>query len=202
MAVQLSLLEAADFIAEEARQLAVLNLFAGVSRLNMEIFRADAAKVWQSAQTGWKPVQKGYQKRKPTTELGVLTGAWKAYRLMSKADVVLHDKKGNPCLEFWASNPTAKQKRIHKDIAGGKMGKPWAQYPQRPIDMVGATFTPGQGAVIAGISATDYQGAIAQLPLTGTGLNWRRIGRKGQKVGSVSRSGGAKLLGRYGRAMQ
>lgn len=187
----LTLSDAADFIAEQARELAGLLLAYMATPDNIKSLQKQATQNWQQSQSGWKSYHRGYSSRKSkwlsSTENGVLTGAWRDYRTMERGELRYHQKGGNIYLQFAAVKPTSKQKKSAAWHIVGKetiAQKPWVEYPQRQcIEMPDNAITPMAAAILPACKGDTIQKLLSQLPLHG--INWRPLTRNGVPLARV-----------------
>lgn len=191
--VKVTLEEAANFIAEQARELTAIHLIGAISKENLNAFQKQADLLFAGAQSGWKKAHQGYQRKKdkyaPNAAPGVLSGAWKDFRTLKKAEFVLKEPKTthDMVLQPLAINPTSAQKAIKRHFTGtkGANSKAWVNYPQRRIAAPADNFfKPVEAQALPAAKGNDYNSLMASLPLYG--VKWRSLNKKGTKVGRIN----------------
>lgn len=185
--------EAAAFITEQARELCALHLVSALTRENISGFQDQAGKMFTSAQSGYHPAGRGYQRKKEklgiNTPPGVLSGAWRDYRTMARADFVLQEPrtKSDMRMSPLAIRPTSQQIATRRLFMGSKgaSSKPWVNYPRRRLPAPAVNyFKPVKAYTLPGLRGASVAALFAQLPLYG--VNWRGLNKRGTKVGRVS----------------
>lgn len=185
--------EAAAFITEQARELSALHLVAALTRENLAAFQDQATKMFTSAQSGYRPAGRGYQRKKEklgiNTNPGVLSGAWRDYRTMTRAEIVLKEPRTTHDMAMCpiAIRPSSQQIATRRLFMGSKgaSSKPWVNYPRRRLPAPAVNyFKPVKAYALPGLRGANVAALMAQLPLYG--VNWRSLNKRGTKVGRIS----------------
>lgn len=207
-----TLVDAANFLAAEADQLAVLNLLVALGDRNLSSLQGDAQRAWGKAQTGWRKQLElggsGYdaRKKKLTGQVasGVLSGGWRAYRCLESGEIVLSQpRKGYPRLAFEAPAYSAKELRVRRAYAGNGSipAKPWRNWPQRTVPLDGISFDVPVAASIKALTGATIKDLQKALPLTSTRLSFKRLAREGRRIGRI-RARRAKIQASLRQAVQ
>lgn len=208
-----TLREAAQFLADEASQLAMLTLLVAINDGNLAALQGDAAKAWSKSSSGWHRQLSlwggsAYDARKQAlaghVESGVLSGGWKAYRRLDEGDITLSQRgKGRPRLTFSALPYGAKERRIRAAYEGSGTipAKPWRNWPQRTVSLDGCKFEVPTAAAIKGLHASMIKDLTKELPLAGARINFNRLTREGRRIGTI-RKKRAKIQAALRRAIE
>ena len=209
-----TLKEAAEFLADEADQLAMLSLLVAISEQNLGALQGAATKAWTKSQSGWHRQLSlwgggnHYDKRKQAItghlEQGVLSGGWKAFRQLYEGDITLSERRrGRPRLAFGALPYSAKERRVRAayEGAGTIPAKPWRNWPQRTVSLEGSKFEVPAPAQLRGMHASTIKDLKKQLPLAGARINFKRLSREGRRIGTI-RKKRAKVQAAIARAVQ
>lgn len=194
-----TLTEAANFLANEAEQLAILALLVAINSENLAALQAAARGYWDKARRGWVrqlslfggEVRYDKQKRAITghAESGVLSGGWKAYRCLEAADITLREyRRARPRLVFSALNYSSKELKTRQKYegAGSVPAKPWRNWPQRYVPVEGgAGYVVPAAAAIRGLKAAKIKDLDKELPLAYARINFKRLTREGRRIGTI-----------------
>lgn len=192
MSASVTFAEATTFLQAQARELAALSLVQAVTPQNIKEFRKQGESAFQSASGGWAAYSKGYAKRKAqylqSAPPGVVSGAWREYRTLSKADFVFRQKAGHLLLEAAAAIPSPQQASTGKKLGGNSKGKPWVNYPKRRIENLPTNyFTPAVAPNLPQNNGTDFQSLMKALPLFSVGINWKNLNKRGTKLCRINK---------------
>lgn len=209
-----TLREAADFLADETEQLAMLSLLVAISQGNLASLQGTAMKAWTKAQSGWHRQlslfggENRYDAKKQVItghlEQGVLSGGWKAFRTLQEGDITLSQRRrGRPRLSFGALPYSAKERRTRAvyEGAGTIPEKPWRNWPQRTVSLEGSKFEVPAPAQFKGLHASTIKDLKKELPLAGARINFKRLTREGRRIGTI-RKRRAKVQAAIARAVE